>query len=167
MFVVDLRDLREGPLAWEEEAPEPEEVWSDLEVEFRGAVRLRAEATLARGGGVHLEGRLEVPVGLSCRRCLADLDRRLDVPLDLWFRPESEDVEKGGGVVFDLASEARKVDLVPALREELVLAIPAFPECEDECSGLCPRCGARLDEEECDCTFEEPDPRWDALRALR
>ncbi len=167
MFVVNLRDLHEGPLLWEEETREPGALWPDAGVEFRGGVRLRAEAELVRGGDLHVEGRLEAPIRVACRRCLADLERRLEIPLDLWFRRDPEGVKKGGEAVFPLEPGAREVELVSALREELLLAVPAFPECEEECVGLCAKCGARLDEEECDCAFEEPDPRWDALRALR
>jgi uncharacterized protein len=52
------------------------------------------------------------------------------------------------------------------LREELLLATPAYPVCKADCKGMCPSCGARLGEEACDCATEEVDPRWDALRRL-
>ncbi|MDH5590500.1 MAG: DUF177 domain-containing protein, partial [Gemmatimonadota bacterium] len=35
-----------------------------------------------------------------------------------------------------------------------------------ECKGLCPKCGANLNTEVCDCVSSELDPRWDALRSL-
>lgn len=167
MFVVDLQDLREGPLRWEEEAERPGDVWPDVGAEFLGSLRLRGVAELTAEGDVHVGGRLETEIRLACRRCLAELDRRLSVPLDLWYRTGGAGEAAEGDAVFPLPRDSRRLDLVGALREELLLAVPAFPECEDGCGGLCPGCGAPRDEVECDCTFDEPDPRWDALRALR
>jgi uncharacterized protein len=57
------------------------------------------------------------------------------------------------------------VDLAFALREELILAVPPFVECRPDCKGLCPRCGANLNDGPCDCP-PRSDPRWDALRGL-
>lgn len=181
MLAVSLRELREGPVVRDEEVESPSEVWPDVGIEFVDGVRLRVEAKTVRGGDIHVDGGLEVAVRLTCRRCLADLEERLEIPLDLRFRRHPRDVEgdgeaaprgeeavlEGGEVVFPLDPEATEVDLVPALREELLLAVPSFPLCGPECGGLCPKCGVRRDEEDCDCKFEEPDPRWDALRALR
>jgi len=36
------------------------------------------------------------------------------------------------------------VDLQPALRDAVVLALPFKPVCRDDCPGLCSECGARL-----------------------
>jgi uncharacterized protein len=46
-------------------------------------------------------------------------------------------------------------------------ALPMSVLCRDDCAGLCPRCGADLNEGSCDCTDDEMDPRWAALEALR
>jgi uncharacterized metal-binding protein YceD (DUF177 family) len=62
---------------------------------------------------------------------------------------------------------AMEIDLLPHLREELLLTVPPYAECKDECRGLCPGCGVNLNEEDCGCGEKESDPRWDALRALK
>ena len=51
-------------------------------------------------------------------------------------------------------------------REEWLLAVPAFSLCREDCKGLCPRCGADLNERPCDCA-DTTDARWDALKAAR
>ena len=40
---------------------------------------------------------------------------------------------------------------VPEAREELALAVDAFPLCREDCRGLCPRCGADLNRGACSC----------------
>lgn len=167
MLVVSARDLRQGRFEWEEEVEDPAAVWPDAGSLFIGPVQLRGAAERTRGGDVHVVGCLEGEVRLACRRCLRDVDQRLEIPLDLWFRRDATEIEADGAATFALDAEGTEVDLVPALREELLLEIPSYPLCSADCAGLCPKCGARRDAEGCDCSFEERDPRWDALRALR
>ena len=69
--------------------------------------------------------------------------------------------------VYPLRPEGEVVDLRPMIREELLLVVPEFPVCREDCRGLCPRCGTNLNESECDCRSAEADPRWEALRKLR
>ena len=165
MLSIDLRDLRQGDLAWEEVLEDPASVWEDVPAELRGPARLRARAE-ARGERVRVTGRLETKIAVSCRRCLRPVEEDLVIELDITFRPDIEAGE-AGDAVFPLDPQALVLDLAPALREELFLAVPAYPVCREDCAGLCPKCGAVRDEETCDCVLEEPDARWDALRELR
>lgn len=166
MLAVDLRQLRSGPVAWREQLPKPGALWADIAVRFVGPVSLRARAEFVRGGGVHVQGRLTGTVGLECRRCLADMEQGLDLPLDLWFGEEPM-VSPDVGALYPLDSQGDQLDLKPALREELLLAVPAFPVCRPDCEGICARCGAQHGEKPCQCSARESDLRWDALRALR
>jgi uncharacterized protein len=72
-------------------------------------------------------------------------------------------VTPGEDGVWPYAANAGEIDLTPALREDLLLAIEGYPVCQDACAGLCPSCGARLGEEDCSCPPPDPDPRWAAL----
>ena len=49
----------------------------------------------------------------------------------------------------------------------LLLALPAYPVCQEACKGLCSVCGANLNERECSCDRRVPDPRWAGLEKLR
>lgn len=58
------------------------------------------------------------------------------------------------------------LDLRPMVRDAVVLELPLAPLCRADCRGLCPQCGADLNEETCQC--EPPrDPRWANLDVLR
>jgi uncharacterized protein len=50
--------------------------------------------------------------------------------------------------------------------EALILEIPMKPVCRDECRGLCPVCGADLNEKTCGCEAREADPRLLSLKKL-
>jgi uncharacterized protein len=71
------------------------------------------------------------------------------------------------GDVYPLDLHAAELDLTEALREQLMLRVPQYVVCDEACRGLCPQCGANLNETECGCTPpEEPGP-WDALKKIR
>jgi uncharacterized protein len=62
--------------------------------------------------------------------------------------------------------EGDLIDLEPALRDQVVLALPFTPLCSDDCAGLCPECGVRLDDEPDHKHEDAVDPRWSALGGL-
>ena len=44
-------------------------------------------------------------------------------------------------------------------------ALPSKFLCDDDCKGLCPKCGANLNEGPCECK-KDIDPRFEALLSL-
>ena len=61
------------------------------------------------------------------------------------------------------------LDLADWARDALVLAMPAQIVCSDDCRGLCPVCGANLNEVDPSEHRHEAagDPRWAKLRDLK
>ena len=57
------------------------------------------------------------------------------------------------------------VDAEDLARTAFVLAMDSKTLCSEECKGLCPRCGANLNDGPCSCG-KEPDPRWNVLARL-
>ncbi len=68
---------------------------------------------------------------------------------------------------YPLAREATEIDLRPAVREELLLAVPQWGVlCQEDCRGLCPRCGRDLNAGPCGCA-PAVDHRWQELAAFK
>jgi len=103
-------------------------------------------------------------VRAQCRRCLADVPVPIAETRGLIFAADDETPEGDGCYV--IPPRTSVLDLTEPLREELFLAVPHFVECRADCKGLCPRCGADLNDGPCDCP-PSTDPRWEALRALQ
>ena len=61
----------------------------------------------------------------------------------------------------------KTIDLAPAMREQVLLALPPSPLCDEECKGLCPKCGKDLNEGDCGCDRRIADPRWAALKQVQ
>ena len=59
------------------------------------------------------------------------------------------------------------LDLEPAFRDAVVLALPMSPLCREDCPGLCAECGVPLADAGPGHRHEDAaDPRWAALRQL-
>ncbi len=103
--------------------------------------------------GVELHG--------PCTRCLEDANARVDV--------DAREIDQPGGDE-ELRSpylEENVVDLRSWARDALALALPTRILCTEECLGLCPNCGANLNEDPGHAHEPEPDPRWAKLSELK
>ena len=57
-----------------------------------------------------------------------------------------------------------KLDVDEALREELLMCFPMRLLCDEDCPGLCPKCGKPKKEGDCGCPEKEIDPRLAVLK---
>lgn len=166
---VDLRRLsREGTVRLREEVPPDHPLFEGTDLQLKGPLRVDVTAHVAGSGEVVVRGGVKGTIRQECRRCLKPVEHPVDEDLNLIFAPVGElgrDEELGG--IRNLDADTEELDLAGPVREELVLTVSRFPVCDPECRGLCPRCGIDRNVEECDCTLDEADPRWDALRALK
>lgn len=110
--------------------------------------------------GVLLQGELLAGLRGECDRCLTPTLAELPLQLEeLYSYPVAS------GVEFSIGEDGM-LDLAPLLRAEVLIAGAGALLCKADCRGLCPRCGASLNEEDCDCELEDVDPRLAALRQL-
>ena len=79
---------------------------------------------------------------------------------ELYFYPGKEMEEDESLIVDEL------IDLEEALRDAVVLELPFTPLCEDDCLGLCPECGADLNDDPEHTHDQRIDPRWEKLTGL-
>jgi DUF177 domain-containing protein len=113
------------------------------ELFFRGELTAATVASCARCAEEFI-----VPSGRSFRYVLAPRSIGHDSNGDL----RAEDLE------FSLY-EGEEVNLTPLIREQMLLALPTRPLCREDCRGLCPRCGANLNERDCGCIIERAGAR--------
>ena len=123
------------------------------------ALDLRLEAVME---GVLVTGTVRVQVEGQCVRCLGGLDDSLVVDLLELYAYDDHGVEDD-----DVSQlEGDLIDLQPAVRDAVVLALPFNPTCRPDCPGLCPSCGARLADDPGHTHAEEVDPRWVVLHQM-
>jgi uncharacterized protein len=166
MLSIDIRALDskaaqvDGDLAvddaiWEEGDPVPAE-----------PVHVTGRLSTAGPGRYYFSGRVEGTAVGECRRCLTDVKAHISDEAHLFYMEAGdEDADDDDPDVYLLDPHARAIDLRPAIREHWVLAFPAYVQCREDCKGLCPTCGADLNEGDCTCP-PTTDGRWEALRKL-
>jgi uncharacterized protein len=166
-LVLDTRDLPRSPGALrvvERVIRAPKDLGLELIRVPEGAdlaLTLRLESVTE---GVLLSARVQAELRGECGRCLRDIDQTLDVTYQELYAyqhsttDETTDEDEVGRMQGDL------IDLEPALRDAVVLALPNHPLCRAECPGLCPECGARWDEVPADHSHRQVDSRWAALQ---
>ena len=169
-LVLDTRDLPRRPGAMrvvEKVVPAPEDLGVEMIKVPSGAdltLRLRLESV---SEGVLVSGTVSGAVTGECGRCLTTINDTVDVTIqELYAYAQSTtdlttDEDEVGRLQGDL------IDLEPAVRDAVVLALPNNPLCRDDCPGLCPDCGVPWDDLPEDHSHEQIDSRWAALSHLK
>jgi uncharacterized protein len=116
----------------------------------------------------YFQGMLSGKVSRECVRCLALFEESLSLPCEAEFQKPSNAIVstnvKGKGVKGrDVSVEenapdedvyriiGNDIDLLPAIREHIILATPLQSLCKEDCLGLCQVCGTNLNEGMCGC----------------
>jgi uncharacterized protein len=116
--------------------------------------------------GVLVSGTATGPITGECGRCLRPITDSLVVPIQELYAyehsttDETTEEDEVGRMQGDL------IDLEPALRDAVVLALPTNPVCREDCPGLCPECGVQWDELPAGHSHQQVDPRWAGLSQL-
>jgi len=164
---LDLARLdRERSLQIEARIPPDDPLWEDMEVAFAGPMEVHLQASWTGSGEVVVRGTLKAPLDQECRRCLEPVPGGVSEEVTFVFLPTIEPGMEDDGDTRLFEEDAVELDLGQVVREEIILAVDPYVVCRPECKGLCPRCGTNLNNGTCNCSTEESDPRWDALRAL-
>jgi uncharacterized protein len=142
------------------------------------------ELELVRPVNVHLElykkpehirvmGSIEGILRLSCHRCLKPFEWTLSEKVDTYLveqPPETEEEEEFEMDEEDLEFEyfdGEVIEIDRLVAEQIFLALPYKILCSEECRGLCPVCGADLNEEACKCEVDEDDSPFAALKRIK
>jgi uncharacterized protein len=103
-----------------------------------------------------------------CDRCLLDMVLKVEGETDLLIQLREQASEDSDDPDFKLVSPSeREIDFTADIRDAIMLAVPTKILCTEDCKGLCPICGADLNQTECCCPTEVVNTQWDALLKLK
>jgi uncharacterized protein len=134
---------------------------------------LNVHIRISRAGTKYLvDGRLKGRLVIRCDRCLEPYQRDLDSEFSFFLKvaqslsgqKEIELLEDDILVEFVMGSEIRLDDIV---REQIYLSLPMKCLCSEDCSGLCPVCGANLNLGECECLSDKGHPGFLKLKKVK
>jgi uncharacterized protein len=167
MLHLNLAALDRGDATLREQVPPDHPMWTDAGVELARPLDVDLTAHDV-GEGVLVRGTLKTVVRLACRRCLEPVEEPVDAHVDLFFTPPGEaGGEDDDGEVYPLPARGDDLDLTGAVREQVLLEVPEFALCRDDCRGLCPSCGKDLNQGECGCAPAEAESPWSALKNVK
>ena len=98
----------------------------------------------------------------ACSRCLEDVSHEFNGIIEGYFligdaaSADVEGEEDLGEDEFEILPDDHLLDLAPLIEAALMVDAPDMPLCREDCAGLCPQCGANLNEGACGCG-EDPD----------
>ncbi len=163
MLWVDLNALRDGPVEVAGSIEPGGQVFGSFDFRVVAPVEVRGRLSDAGPGQYFFQGNITARVKAACRRCLRDVAIGIDEGIAVVF---TEDSTTDDPAAYVIANQAGEIEMDEMVREQIILAVPGYPECRADCRGLCVTCGRDLNEGLCDCQ-PEPDPRWAALDALK
>ena len=110
------------------------------ETELLSPVEIRGELVITGENKAEVTGELAFTLSGECTRCLKDTEKTFVVEFAEVFGEEN-----GYPVVNG------KIDLKKAVDDIIITNTPVTFLCKDDCKGLCPKCGANLNDGECKC----------------
>jgi uncharacterized protein len=124
-------------------------------------VPVRLDISRTTGNGWALRLRFDATIEGPCMRCLE--------PANPTYAVDSYEVHQPGAGDADLLSPymGDELDVEAWARDALALALPAQLTCRPDCAGLCPQCGANLNEDPSHAHEAAPDLRWAKLSELK
>lgn len=120
--------------------------------EFAGPLVWQATVTNT-GGALLVTGTVEGVAKTSCARCLNTFEFPVTGEIEGYFllSEEEEAPEDMDDDEFSYLPKNNVIELDPLIKAALLLEMPLVPLCDDDCKGICPDCGADLNEGPCSC----------------
>ena len=135
--------------------PKAPEFWADLRLDRDGKT-------------VNVVGDVHVLFNPPCARCLRAVPTSLDPHFDLHYLPataeaDGNEVELDDEELDEYTYTNDEIDVGAILNEQILLERPFKILCSEDCQGLCPQCGANLNDSKCAC---KPIAKHPGLQAL-
>lgn len=111
------------------------------------------------GDGILVTGIVRASVTGECDRCLEPAAFEVAGEIEEYYlfeEPEDPESYEDG---FELIGPDRVIDLGDAISDAVVMDTPFVVLCHPDCKGLCPTCGANLNEGDCGCA-EAAEQAW-------
>ena len=168
---IELENLEKAGGTFSREYQTDELTFDDQDLRLIEPVRV-AGRVRRKNEEVELRGKLATKVAVPCARCLKAVEFPIEVDFSerftsavAWKHEEQHELQSEdlNLAVFD----GEGIELDDLVKEEILLAMPGHLLCREDCKGLCPNCGADLNETTCDCATKQIDSRWDKLKDLR
>ena len=163
-FRINISNLSEGIHEYFFET-EPSKI--GLDDRFSGTVKLKVNLDKS-SRQLFLRADVAAVGNFVCDRCLDDFTWQMDRDYSMVYiqgNRSTVDLKKEEEIQV-LSADTNYIDLDEDVRQYVCLTIPQKLLCKEECLGLCPTCGVNRNSNNCTCTEQKTDSRWDVLKKL-
>jgi uncharacterized protein len=121
---------------------------------------------------IRVQGTLKGTLQVTCHRCLTAFPWPLEEQVEI-FLVEKEKLEASEEVELETRDldyeffDGAIIEIDQLVAEQIFLTLPVKILCSENCRGLCPYCGANLNEEPCKCEKSTGDTPFSALEAIK
>ena len=113
-----------------------------------------------------LSGEAEFTLMIPCDRCLEPVEVPFQLSIERTLDMNLTDEERIANLDEQPYLQGYNLDVDQLVRDELLLNLPMKVLCDEDCKGICNRCGANLNHETCDCDRISLDPRMYVIQDI-
>lgn len=113
-----------------------------------------------------LSGEAEFTLMIPCDRCLEPVEVPFQLSIERTLDMNLTDEERIANLDEQPYLQGYNLDVDQLVRDELLLNLPMKVLCDEDCKGICNRCGANLNHETCDCDRSSLDPRMSVIQDI-
>ncbi len=112
------------------------------------------------------DGTAELSLLIPCDRCLEPVKTSFSLSLERTLRMDQTEEEKLESLDEQPYLQGYTLDVDRLVRDELLPNLPMKVLCDEDCKGICNRCGANLNRESCGCDRSSLDPRMSVIQDI-
>lgn len=115
---------------------------------------IKYEITITNtGDALLISGKALAKAETSCSRCLEPVDVNLQATIDAYYLIEAPQTAEEYEInEFEILPDDHNIPLGEIIKATLVVDAPLKPLCQENCKGLCSKCGVNLNKEACRCS---------------
>ena len=165
-LVIPFSSLEKGISAFEFKTVYPS-LQGEQGCRFPHEIEVKAQVT-SLGDDFLVEINVRSKGEFICDRCGEEFQKEIEGGVKTLYTSEDmETIREEWDDVKVLLPGGEGIDISQDAWDGMLLAVPSKHLCKEDCLGLCGDCGKNLNIEDCHCSRNNTDPRWDVLKDFK
>lgn len=115
---------------------------------------------------IRIETVIDITLLIPCDRCLEDVEYNLNIEVNKEINMNESDKDRIQSLDELSYIKENSLDVERFVYNEILVHLPMKVLCNENCKGICNRCGANLNSQTCNCDTTELDPRMSKIRDI-
>lgn len=115
---------------------------------------------------VRIETVIDLTLLIPCDRCLEDVEYSMNITINKEIDMNESEMDRIQSLDELCYIQESSLDVEKLVYNEILVHLPMKVLCNENCKGICNRCGANLNSQTCNCDTTELDPRMSKIRDI-